>query len=69
MKKLLFILFIFTSLVSCKKSESDFNQARYSIDSLLKDNPDFHAINNENRENFNTQNLHHIKKLKFLWTV
>lgn len=49
MKKLLFILFIFTSLVSCKKSESDFNQARYSIDSLLKDNPDFHAINNENR--------------------
>ncbi len=49
MKKLFFILIIITSLVSCKKSESNFNQVNNSIDSLLKDNPDFHVINNEGK--------------------
>jgi hypothetical protein len=47
MKKLLFFLLIVTSLGSCKKSESNFNQVRNSIDSLLKDNPDFQVISNE----------------------
>ncbi len=47
MKKLLFFLLIVTSLGSCKKSESNFNQVRNSIDSLLKDNQDFQVISNE----------------------